>query len=154
MTKIIDEDVIRQKPVSDAYRDGWERTFGRPTVYYAHPIWFYNTDRERADVTIIKQIGNVLSPNAPEHETAYQARKASGGKGMGYFLEDVLPTCSACAFRADTDGKISSGVALEVQWFFEHGRPVYEVLDDGIVCVKASDLDGRVLSIEDTKARC
>lgn len=28
MTKIIDEDVIRQKPVSDAYRDGWERTFG------------------------------------------------------------------------------------------------------------------------------
>lgn len=28
MTKIIDEDIIRQHPVSDAYRDGWERTFG------------------------------------------------------------------------------------------------------------------------------
>lgn len=28
MTRIVDEDVIRQKPVSDAYRDGWERCFG------------------------------------------------------------------------------------------------------------------------------
>lgn len=28
MPTIIDEDVIRQKAVSDEYRDGWERTFG------------------------------------------------------------------------------------------------------------------------------
>lgn len=28
MTRIIDEDIIRQHPVSDAYREGWERTFG------------------------------------------------------------------------------------------------------------------------------
>lgn len=122
-------------------------------VYYAHPIWFYDTDDERADVEeIARQLGGVLNPNAPEHNTGYRERKARTGNGMDYFYEDVLPGCRACVFRADRDGRISSGVAGEVSWFIERGRPVYEIVDGALV---PAGLDPtRVMSIEESRRRC
>lgn len=122
-------------------------------VYYAHPVWFYNTADERADVEeIARQLGAVLNPNTPAHDEAYKARKATTGNGMGYFLEDVLPGCGACVFRADADGKVSSGVAIEVAWFVEHGLPTYELTVEGLV--PATVDPARVLTIEESRARC
>jgi hypothetical protein len=123
-------------------------------VYYAHPIWFYNTEREREDVAEIERLLglSVLNPNAPEHETGYQTRKASTGRGMDYFLEDVLPGCSSCVIRADADGKISSGVVLEAQWFIERGLTTLELTDDGLV--PANITPERVLTIEESRRRC
>lgn len=123
-------------------------------VYYAHPIWFYNTDREREDIEeICRQLGSVLNPNAPEHEAGYQKRKASTGSGMGYFLEDVLPMCRSCVFRADYDGSVSSGVALEVKWFAERGLPTYELTPEGSLVPAVID-PTRVLTIDESRRRC
>lgn len=36
--KIIDEEVVRNKPVSDAYRDGWERVFGEKAPPASGPV--------------------------------------------------------------------------------------------------------------------
>lgn len=123
------------------------------TVYYAHPLWLYDTAVERADVELIeRELGSVLNPNAPEHDAAYKTRKAATGNGMDYFLEDVLPGCGACVFRADTDGLVSSGVVLEVNWFAERGLPTYELMADGLVPAVVDP--ERVMIVEESRRRC
>lgn len=152
-----DDEPIKTRHASKEYRDNWERMFGEPEprVYYAHPIWFYNTNTERADVaTIEQQFGcNALNPNTPEHDAGYNTRKAETGVGMDYFFENVLPNCIACVFRADIDGMISSGVAVEAQWFLERHIPVYEIAAGLVISITALD-PIRLMSIAESRKRC
>ena len=148
-----DDPPLKSHPASREYRENFDRIFGEKPTYYAHPLWFYGTEAERADVELIeRELGGVLNPNAPEHEAAYFARKKATGKGMDYFLEDVLPGCVACVFRADTDGLVSSGVVLEVNWFVERGLPTYELTDAGLV--PATVDPARDMGVEESKRRC
>lgn len=90
-------------------------------VYYAHVMALYDTPQELRDVATLKRLGfTVLNPNHPNYQ------KAAKAKGMDAFLPLVLD-CDALAFRALPDGRISSGVAMEIQWAREAGRPVIEL---------------------------
>lgn len=153
-------DEIRTRPATDAYRAGWDRVFGSPTeagmkIYFAHPMSMYGTQFEALCVSALEDRygkGSVVNPNAPEHKAAYQARKAATGEGMSYFLDTVLPGCDAVAFVACRDGMITSGVAMEVEWFRERGLPVLE-LGLSLVMHFGADYTMRTLSREESKAR-
>lgn len=116
-------------------------------IYYAHPTSWYGTERETADVERIAAAlsGCVLNPNEPQHAGGYAVR------GMSYFFEDVLPQCSVCVARSFIDSRVSAGVWAEAAWFARNGRPVYELLDSGIV--PFSFIESRRLDVDGTRAR-
>lgn len=90
-------------------------------IYYAHVMALYNTPQEQRDVETLKRLGfDVLNPNGPQHQ------KGAKKDGMAYF-ESVVLSCDALAFRALPDGKISSGVAQEIQWAQKAKMPIIEL---------------------------
>jgi hypothetical protein len=105
-------------------------------IYYAHPMSWYGTDREKDDVTLL--LANtplhteVVNPNAPEHRAAVETLKAQGNEAriMGYFL-DRLAVCDAIAYRTFDDGRISAGVAQELLTAALHGKQIFRFRDPG-----------------------
>lgn len=98
-------------------------------VYYAHPVSLYNTPQEKRDIALLESLGfEVENPNTEKHQVGYDIAKAksSNGSGMEHFFKVVL-ACDAIAFRAFPDGKIGSGVMMEVDWALEGKLPVIEL---------------------------
>lgn len=90
-------------------------------VYYAHCIALYDTKQELRDIKTLRSLGfQVVNPNAKKHDVG--ARKY----GMAYF-EQFSDACDLIAFRALPHGDIPGGVAKEIQWFRERGKPVIEL---------------------------
>ncbi len=90
-------------------------------VYYAHCIAIYNTPQEHRDLVTLAEMGfEVANPNSKESSEGYKL------EGMDYFKKFSL-TCDAVVFRAMPDGRIPAGVATEVEWFREAGKPVLEL---------------------------
>ncbi len=101
-------------------------------VYFAHHL--NGTALQAACLTAISLAFRgceIVNPDSPENRAAYLAQKASTGSGMAYFTESVIPSCDACAFLACPDGKITSGVWMEIERAAELGKPLYEVCDLG-----------------------
>lgn len=103
-------------------------------IYYAHPMSWYDTDREKDDIAAIAEFGpgiTVINPNtAPFHGAVTQA-KADGRTGqqiMDIFLKAVIDA-DALAYRTFDDGYLSSGVAHEVFVAYLYGRPIYQIID-------------------------
>ena len=91
-------------------------------VYYAHGVNLYNTNQEDRDLETLEDMGlDVENPNQQHHQDGYTE------KGMVYFMEDILPHMSACAFRSYPDGSIPAGVAKELTYFLEAGLPIIEL---------------------------
>jgi hypothetical protein len=91
-------------------------------LYYAHSLHLYDTPQEVRDVALLQSLGfEVNNPNQPFHQEGYSE------KGMDYFIEDILPGCDVCAFRAYSDMSIGAGVMKEVQAFIDMAKPVFEI---------------------------
>ena len=131
-------------------------------VYYAHSQAIYGTAQEIRDVNVLKQLGfEVVNPSDQEHQTMaekilVEAEKARAkaaksqqpfmaGKGsekvMEYFTSLVEGT-DAVAFRALPDGAIPAGVAKEIEWASQAGKPVIEL---------PSGVSRRVITVEQTR---
>lgn len=105
-------------------------------IYYARPISLYNTKQENRDLALFKELGwEVLNPNKEELQIRYAQ------EGMDVFLMAVT-SCDALAFRAFQDGKISAGVAKEIDKAEELGKPVIEL---------PTITSKRILSVDDTR---
>ena len=91
-------------------------------IYYAHCVQLYGSQQELRDIDLLKSLGfEVVNPNLPKHQSGYNK------KGMDYFIEDILPYCDGCAFRALPDGSIPAGVGKEVKEMIRAAKPVIEL---------------------------
>jgi hypothetical protein len=107
------------------------------TVYYAHPISIYGTSQENRDMGDLIRLGfDPYNPNCAEMEAKYQHTK-----DMAVFREAVSG-CEALAFRAFPDGSIPAGIAKEIAWAVEMGKPVFEM---------PSAITRRALSVDATR---
>jgi len=99
-------------------------------VYYAHCVNIYNTEQERQDIDTLQKLGlEVVNPNNPELEAIYQKMKGLFGF-IGAFTKvflDLVDECDVFAFRALPNGKITSGVVLELEEATEKGKIIIEL---------------------------
>lgn len=137
----------------------------RLTIYFAHPMSDYGSDREKRAIDALELAGfEVVNPNSEEHERMVQAIRqgVNGDPGehiMRYFCR-IACECEAIAFQAFPQGNVGAGVAKEVHEFVVSGPggPVFEVLEiellRGLVTVlePTSSVDPRrVLSVAATR---
>lgn len=90
-------------------------------VYYAHSIALYNTPQEKRDHSTLFELGfTVTCPNTPYSDEGYKR------EGMEFFKK-LIADCDCLAFRANPDMTINAGVAREIEWAQEMGKPVIEI---------------------------
>lgn len=111
-------------------------------AYYAHSIAIYGSKQEKRDIHLIERLGmDVLNPNLPKHEKAYQDHIKVGLDGMSYFL-DLVDKCDLVIFRANPDGSIPAGVMKEISYAEEQCLTVLEI---------PSGVSRRELSVQETR---
>lgn len=134
------------------------------SLYFAHPINTYGTELEKYLLDALRGCGlarRIVNPNTPQHHAACHLLMDDGAKwGMDYFTSQVLPSCAALVFFAFGDGKISAGVALEIETAMLQGSSIYEITThiEGTTIrpLRGSDFEAlhtRRLSIEETRER-
>lgn len=115
-------------------------------IYYAHPISFYNTEKEKLLSNLLLSHGyEVVNPNTPESEEGYK------DFGMDYFY-GLVKNCNALAFQRFDDGMIGAGVAGEIKIAFEINIPVYDI-SYGLMSLTHNIPENSFLSIKDTRKR-
>lgn len=126
-------------------------------IYFAHPVTTYDTCVETEVLVAIKKwVGAdtfVENPNTLRHQTNYLRRN------FDYWL-DLARTCNVCVFMPFDDRRVGSGVAAEIQTFFDRFKResrVYEwVPIENLFRRRDSDYfaaPGRVLTVEETRER-
>lgn len=116
------------------------------SIYFAHPITDYDTEREQISVDLLEEHGyEVVNPNTPENDATYKER------GMQHFVE-LVAKCDALAFQAFPGGEIGAGVGKEVIAAEERGAPVFEIVVDTLTPVRYIDIEPAVLSVDATRA--
>lgn len=129
------------------------------SLYFAHPINVYGTELEQK---LLRALAarfpewTIVNPADPEHGEAYERRKRETGKGMGYFLEEVLPKCHGGVIMPFRDGKWGIGVFKEAELLENRGCPLWLITCRcSIARTSATEAkeNNRILTIEETKAR-
>ncbi len=104
------------------------------TVYYAHPMALYGSPVEKKDLKTLVALGfKIINPALPQYRD-YQ---------MDDFV-NLARRSDVVAFRSFEDGKVGSGVYLEVMAAMQGGIPVIEL---------TPFLPGRVLNRNETRQR-
>ena len=85
-------------------------------VYYAHPMSWYDTPEEAADVAALEAAGHeVLNPNNVAYAAKVQDLRA---RGLGHMVMEpfmrAVGECDALAYRPFKDGRLGAGVAKEL----------------------------------------
>lgn len=129
------------------------RRLGLPSerVYFAHPMPDYDTDLERAAVeAIVGHLGpefDVVNPNHPDHQEAYQA----GGRDFSYWT-GLAAGCATVVFMALPNDWIGSGVWKEVESAILANRRVFEIDRVDLRLARVVHLDvSRCMSVEETR---
>lgn len=112
-------------------------------IYYVHSLHLYNTPQEKRDIELLTQLGfEVLNPNTPEYQAEVERRIAEGkGEYMMYF-DELIGLCDGLAYRSHVDGKIPSGVGMEIKFAAVQQKPVFEL---------PTLTPSRFLSVEETR---
>jgi hypothetical protein len=106
-------------------------------LYFAHAVNCYNTPYEQAALALIAHAfpeAEIVNPNRPEHQVGYNAWKERSAKsrddhkGMDYFYEAVLPTCTGSIGMPFLDGRFGLGVASELAKTAKTDKPVYAMI--------------------------
>ena len=108
-------------------------------VYYAHPMSWYGTEREAADVAaILRDTPNgteVVNPALVDlnvvsvyREGEPDRRKLSGAEAMQVFI-GMVEQADAIAYRSFDDDRIGAGVAQEVLVAALHGKQIFRIMD-------------------------
>lgn len=100
-----------------------------PMIYYAHPMSWYDTDKEKEDVDFLAKLGHLVNPNHPSFEDEVEAAKLRHFPVMDVFAKFIRDTADVVAFRRFKDGKIGAGVAREVLEAWIWGKEIWEVID-------------------------
>lgn len=103
-------------------------------VYYAHSLHLYGKPQEFRDIVLLAGIGfEVINPSSRIHtdmcntiRQKYPIYDEGSAEIMKYFM-GVVDECSIVAFRAHPDGKIPSGVGMEVRRGIEKGKKIIEL---------------------------
>jgi hypothetical protein len=84
-------------------------------IYYAHPMYLYNTPQEKRDIELLENLDFiVINPNSEPYRSEYKDLMNKGIHDMDYWIE-LARACDCIAFRACPDGKILSGVGTEIR---------------------------------------
>lgn len=137
------------------------------SIYYAHPMSWYGTDNEKADLQEIRTRFpgvEVVNPSAAIHgdqASRMYAKGYSSREVMGYFI-DLVAEADALVYRPFSDGKIGAGVAQEILTAHIHGKEIF-MLHSGcsarvcgapkIMRATSGDLIWDTLTIDETRAR-
>jgi hypothetical protein len=125
-------------------------------IYFGHPMNTYGTPLETRLLAAIRSAFPVLdveNPNQPRHQEGCRRWEAEVGNPMGYFYEEVLPSCHAGIFLPFRDGKWGHGIFGEAVVLTEQECPIWEIASDGVI-TPIHILDGSLeLSIDETLAR-
>lgn len=109
-------------------------------IYFAHPVNVYNEPIEKAFEDLLTHyLGYgtykvIENPNQPHHQEGYKAyakrvkESDTKHKGMNYFFDTVLPKCDGGVALPFLDGRMGLGVAGELKWYVEHGKPTWIIL--------------------------
>ena len=109
-------------------------------VYYAHPINYYNTTTEVKDIETLEKLGfEVFNPNQKWIEQGY----INSGRDMNFF-KTLIDGCHCLVVRPNHKNDITSGVAIEINYAYEIGIPVFVLTDH-------TTLKKKFLSYEATK---
>lgn len=120
-------------------------------AYYAHCKALYDTPQEVRDLKLLRTLfaDNFVNPNNRQVDADLQRLRDAHASypqslyvsTMDYF-EKFADECDIIVFRALPDGRIPSGVAQEIQWFRQRGKPVLEL---------PSNILSRVMSLDATR---
>lgn len=98
-------------------------------IYYAHPMSWYGTDRERADVKALAEHGEVINPNSERFEQLVNKAKRNSFPVMQIFADFIRQEADVVAFRRFSgDHKIGAGVAREVLEARIWNKQIWEVI--------------------------
>lgn len=137
------------------------------SIYYAHPMSWYGTDHEKADLQEIRLEWpgiEIINPSDPKHVEAAQAIYARGGTSaevMVYF-EDLVAGAEALVYRSFSDGKLGAGVSKEILTAHVNNRPIFRLYSGctaaicgqpHIISGSEADLLWGTLTIEKTRER-
>lgn len=131
------------------------------TVYFAHAISDYDTDRERAAESALRaQFGVVVNPNQQAHRNGYAVYMESvhSYDPMGFWT-NLVRHCDVLAYMPTKDFHIGPGVAREVLEAIVWGKPVFQIDLSGsgtphLLRLNAQTLPPmRVLTIEEMRER-
>lgn len=130
------------------------------TIYYAHPITWYGTDQEAADLDLLNDRFAVINPGSPATVAhAKKVKKASGSKAVMEWFTDKVRHADALAYRTFNDGALGAGVAQEILTAIIHGIPIYQLIgprsSPTLIPRDPSyiNLTVRLLTIDETRAR-
>ena len=137
------------------------------TIYYAHPMSWYGTDNERADMQVLRQEWpgvEIINPSAPDIVDEFEAWKQHGQNWLTpmNFFTDLVKNSEALAYRPYRDGKVGAGVAQEILHAHVWGLPIYQLFSgcSAAVCSapkimagSSGDLLWDTLTIAETRAR-
>lgn len=91
------------------------------TAYYAHCVALYNTQQETRDIVTITDLGYMCyNPNNPICDAGYKR------EGMPFF-HHIIEACDLVVFRGTPEGRIPAGVAYEIDYAKNLGKPVIEL---------------------------
>lgn len=132
-------------------------------IYYAHPMSWYDTDREAADVKVIRDGGDEpVNPNSSDFTAAVSEAKAldkSSNLVMAIFFDSIADV-EGLAYRTFDDGYLGAGVASEILQAYIKGKMIFQILDTykkGPMLFEQSGLKAafgpRVLTIDETRNR-
>jgi hypothetical protein len=126
------------------------------SIYFAHPINFYNTDKERILMELIDLFFwkyNLENPNQKHHQENYKFWKEKTGSGMKYYFDVVLPKMRAGIGVPFEDGMYGIGVFGELEFIFKKGNPIWEITLEGRISEIKNPSNLKVLSLEETRKR-
>lgn len=116
------------------------------TIYFAHPITDYGTERQAEAIAYLSRDWKVVNPDHPDHQAGYAA------EGMAYF-ERLAASCDVLAFMRFPDGSIGAGVGKEIEaakqagvrWIMEYFYPTRH-------CFVVDGVPTPILSVAQTRA--
>jgi len=108
-------------------------------IYYAHPLYIYNTPQEQRDMDLLNTVfpsHTIINPNNPEADALYKETWS-----MDVFFE-LVRDCDLLVFRATPSGQITAGVAAEIREAINCGISVLEI---------PSMVNSRSMNVEQTR---
>lgn len=102
----------------------------KSTVYYAHPMSWYGTPEEAADVAFLEtQYAKVINPSSPEivKEVSQYINSQGQENVMQYFASIIRDQADEVAFRRFRNGQIGSGVGRELFEAHIWNKPVHRL---------------------------
>lgn len=100
-----------------------------PIIYYAHPMSWYGTQRERDDLAVLSKEGTVANPNSNKFDVKVEYAKATGMPIMDVFATFIRDKADVLVFRRFSgDHRIGAGVAREILEARIWGKQIWEII--------------------------